>query len=55
MCGLRLDYGVQKGIGGGGGPEVVDGFAEDGAGEEGVGGGGGGEAEDAVGGLLGMG
>lgn len=34
---------------------MVDGFAENGTGEEGVGVGGEGEAEDAVGGLLGMG
>lgn len=53
--GLGLDLGVELGVGGGGGPEGVDGLAEDGAAEEGVGVVGEGEADEAVGGLCGGG
>jgi len=34
--GAGLELGVELGVGGGGGPEGVDGLAEDGAAEEGV-------------------
>lgn len=51
--GSGLELGVELGVGGGGGPEGVDGLAEDGAAEEGVGVVEGREADEAVGGLCG--
>lgn len=53
MRGAGLELGVELGVGGGGGPEGVDGLAEDGAGEEGMGVVEGREADEAVGGLCG--
>lgn len=52
MRGAGLELGVELGVGGGGGPEGVDGLAEDGAAEEGVDVVGRREADEAVGGLC---
>lgn len=54
MHGLGLYLGMEERVGGGGGPEGVDGLAQDGAGEEGVSCCGGGEADEAVGRLCGV-
>lgn len=53
--GAVLDGAVEGGEGGGGGPELVDGFGEDAAGDEGAGGGAGGEEDGGVGALWGGG